>query len=102
MEAYKVQNRGGKGVKNFKITEKTGDVVGVEVVRDNQELMLITGNGIVIRTDVESIGIKKGKITSGVKIQRLEEDDKVTALDTIAIDGEDEEQDSPQDLFQKQ
>ena len=102
VEAYKVQNRGGKGVKNFKITEKTGDVVGVEVVRDNQELMLITGNGIVIRTDVESIGIKKGKITSGVKIQRLEEDDKVTALDTIAIDGEDEEQDSPQDLFQKQ
>ena len=101
VEAYKVQNRGGKGVKNFKITEKTGDVVGVEVVRDNQELMLITGNGIVIRTDVESIGIKKGKITSGVKIQKLEEDDKVAALDTIAIDGEDEESPSQGDLFQQ-
>ena len=101
VEAYKVLNRGGKGVKNFKITEKTGDVVGVEVVRDDQELMLITGNGIVIRTDVESIGIKKGKITSGVKIQKLEEDDKVAALDTIAIDGEDEESPSQGDLFQQ-
>lgn len=89
VEAYKVQLRGGKGVKNFKITEKTGDIVGVEVVRDDQEIMLITGNGIVIRTNVESIGIKKGKITSGVKIQKLEGDDKVTALDTIAIDGDD-------------
>ncbi len=63
--------------------------------------MLITGNGIVIRTDVESIGIKKGKITSGVKIQKLEEDDKVAALDTIAIDGEDEESPSQGDLFQQ-
>ena len=68
---------------------------------DDQELMLITGNGIVIRTDVESIGIKKGKITSGVKIQKLEEDDKVAALDTIAIDGEDEESPSQGDLFQQ-
>ncbi|MCI5531671.1 MAG: hypothetical protein MR395_03615, partial [Caecibacter massiliensis] len=58
-------------------------------------------NGIVIRTDVESIGIKKGKITSGVKIQKLEEDDKVAALDTIAIDGEDEESPSQGDLFQQ-
>lgn len=103
VEAYKVQLRGGKGVKNFKITPKTGDVVGVEVVHDDQELMLITGNGIVIRTDVESIGIKKGKITSGVKIQKLEEDDKVTALDTITIDGEDTEAAEQQDdLFGKQ
>ena len=99
VEAYKVQLRGGKGVKNFKITPKTGDVVGVEVVHDDQELMLITGNGIVIRTDVESIGM----ITSGVKIQKLEEDDKVTALDTITIDGEDTEAAEQQDdLFGKQ
>ena len=50
---------------------------------------------------MESIGIKKGKITSGVKIQKLEEDDKVAALDTIAIDGEDEEPSSQGDLFQQ-
>lgn len=80
VDAYKVQLRGGKGVKNFKITPKTGVLVGVEVVRGSQELILITSNGIVIRTDIESIGIKKGRNTSGVKIQRLEENDKVAAL----------------------
>ena len=91
VDAYKVQFRGGKGVKNFKITEKTGVIVGVEVVRDTQELILITSNGIVIRTDIESIGIKKGRNTSGVKIQKLEENDKVAALDTISVEGNDDE-----------
>ena len=92
VDAYKVQLRGGKGVKNFKITPKTGVLVGVEVVRGSQELILITSNGIVIRTDIESIGIKKGRNTSGVKIQRLEENDKVAALDTISVEGNDDEQ----------
>ncbi|WP_419177267.1 DNA gyrase subunit A [Megasphaera vaginalis (ex Srinivasan et al. 2021)] len=91
IDAYKVQLRGGKGVKNFKITPKTGDIVGVEVVHDDQELMLITSNGIVIRTDIESIGVKKGRNTSGVKIQKLEENDKVAALDTITVEGETDE-----------
>ena len=90
VDAYKVQRRGGKGVKNFKITPKTGGIVGVEVVRNTQELILITSNGIVIRTDIESIGVKKGRNTSGVKIQRLEENDKVAALDTISVEGSDE------------
>ena len=63
------------------------------------ELMVITTNGIVIRTDIESIGIKKGRNTSGVKIQKLEGDDKVAALDTITIEGDEEAaQDS---LFKK-
>lgn len=88
MDAYNIQRRGGKGVKNFKITQKTGAIVGVEVVREEQELMLITTNGIVIRTDIESIGVKKGRNTSGVKIQKLEENDKVAALDTITVEGE--------------
>ena len=91
MDAYKIQKRGGKGVKNFKITNKTGDIVGVEVVKGDQELMLITTNGIVIRTDIDSIGIKKGRNTSGVKIQRLEDNDKVAALDTITVEGEEDE-----------
>ena len=94
MDAYKIQLRGGKGVKNFKITPKTGAIVGVEVVHENQELMLITSNGIVIRTDIESIGIKKGRNTSGVKIQKLEGDDKVAALDTITVEGEEDSQDT--------
>ncbi len=92
VEAYNIQYRGGKGVKNFKITEKTGYIVGVEVVREGQELMVITTNGIIIRTDIDSIGIKKGKNTSGVKIQKMEENDKVASLDTIAIEGNMEEE----------
>ena len=61
--------------------------------------MVITTNGIVIRTDIESIGIKKGRNTSGVKIQKLEGDDKVAALDTTTIEGDEEAaQDS---LFKK-
>ncbi len=99
IDAYKVQLRGGKGIKNFKITPKTGDIVGVEVVHEGQELMLITSNGIVIRTDIESIGIKKGRNTSGVKIQKLEGDDKVAALDTIAIEGNDEDEKEQTKLF---
>ena len=61
--------------------------------------MLITSNGIVIRTDIESIGIKKCRNTSGVKIQKLEGDDKVAALDTIAIEGNDEEEKEQTKLF---
>ena len=96
VDNFRSQNRGGKGIKNFKITPKTGDIVGVEVVHEGQELMLITSNGIVIRTDIESIGIKKGRNTSGVKIQKLEGDDKVAALDTIAIEGTDEDDEQEQ------
>jgi len=95
IDAYKVQNRGGKGVKNFKITSKTGCIVGVEVVRADQQLMLITTNGIVIRTDIDGIGIKKGRNTSGVKIQKMETNDKVAALDTITIEGDVDESDVP-------
>lgn len=87
VDAYNLQLRGGKGVKNFKITDKTGNIVGIEVVREDQELMVITTNGIVIRTDIDGIGIKKGRNTSGVKIQKMEENDKVAALDTITIEG---------------
>ncbi len=61
------QNRGGKGVKCYKINEKTGDIVGAKMVKDNQELMIITTEGIIIRITVEGISTL-GRITSGVKL----------------------------------
>ena len=61
------QNRGGKGVKCYKINEKTGDIVGAKIVKDNQELMIITTEGIIIRITVEGISTL-GRITSGVKL----------------------------------
>ncbi len=61
------QNRGGEGVKCYKINEKTGDIVGAKIVKDNQELMIITTEGIIIRITVEGISTL-GRITSGVKL----------------------------------
>lgn len=62
VDAYKVQRRGGKGVKNFKITPKTGVIVGVEVVRNTQELILITSNGIVIARILKVSALRRAAI----------------------------------------
>ena len=62
IEEFGVQHRGGKGVKCYKITEKTGNVVGAKAVHDDQEIMLITNEGIVIRIQVSDISIL-GRIT---------------------------------------
>ena len=69
---FKVQNRGGKGVKCYKITEKTGFVVGVKAVNDEHEIMMITNAGTIIQLRMSEIGIH-GRITSGVKMINLDE-----------------------------
>ena len=71
MEEFKVQNRGGKGVKCYKITEKTGNVVGVKAVNEENEIMMITTAGIVIRILCSQIS-EIGRITSGVKLMNLD------------------------------
>ncbi len=79
MDEFTVQHRGGKGVKCYKITEKTGDVVGVKAVNDDNEIMMITTEGIIIQLRVEDISIL-GRITSGVKMINLEKGIKVAQL----------------------
>lgn len=69
---FTVQKRGGKGVKCYKITEKTGDVVGVKAVNDSHEIMMITTGGIIIQLRMEDISTM-GRITSGVKMIHLDE-----------------------------
>ena len=69
---FTVQKRGGKGVKCYKITEKTGDVVGVKAVNDSHEIMMITTGGIIIQLRMEDISTL-GRITSGVKMIHLDE-----------------------------
>ena len=76
---FTVQNRGGKGVKCYKITEKTGNVVGVKAVNDDNEIMLITTEGIVIRISCSDISIL-GRITSGVKLMDLDENISVASI----------------------
>ena len=76
---FTTQHRGGKGIKCYKITEKTGDVVGVKAVNDDNEIMMITTEGIIIRTAVDSISIL-GRNTSGVKVMNVGENVKVASI----------------------
>ncbi len=79
LDEFTVQNRGGKGVKCYKITEKTGNVVGVKAVNDDHEIMMITTEGVIIQLRMEDISTL-GRITSGVKMMNLEEDVKVAKI----------------------
>ncbi len=79
LDEFTVQKRGGKGVKCYKITEKTGDVVGVKAVNDDHEIMMITDAGIIIQLRMEDISTL-GRITSGVKMINLDEGIKVAKI----------------------
>ena len=79
---YRTQTRGGKGLINMKVTEKTGPVVGIRVVRENQELMLITTEGIVIRTSIDEISLIS-RNTQGVKLMTIAESDRVASMATM-------------------
>ena len=79
LEEFHVQKRGGKGVKCYKITEKTGYVVGVKAVNDDNEIMMITTEGIIIQLRMQDIS-KLGRITSGVKMMNLKEGVKIAQI----------------------
>lgn len=72
LDEFTVQKRGGKGIKCYKITEKTGDVIGVKAVNDDHEIMMITTGGVIIQIRMEDIS-KLGRITSGVKLINLDQ-----------------------------
>lgn len=83
-EEYRPQGRGGKGLINMKVTEKTGEVVGIKVVTPEQELLLITTEGFVIRTSIADIS-SISRNTQGVILMKTKEDDKVAALATVTL-----------------
>ena len=104
MEEFTKQNRGGKGVKCYKITQKTGNVVGMKAVDEESEIMIINTEGIVIRMKCSDIS-QYGRITSGVKLINLPEKERVASVAKVRtasaeIDGEEveikEEDDSPE------
>lgn len=76
IEEFTLQHRGGKGVKCYKITEKTGNIVGVKAVNEDNEIMLITTEGIIIRTMCNQIS-ELGRITSGVKLMNIDRDSDI-------------------------
>ncbi|WP_276576080.1 DNA gyrase subunit A [Oceanirhabdus seepicola] len=91
VEEYPQRHRGGKGVITYKVTEKTGLVVGARIVCEDDEIMLINSNGIVIRLNVRDISVT-GRNTMGVKLMRSGEEDTVIAIAKINyIDDENEE-----------
>jgi len=80
VEEYSIHNRGGIGIKNYAVTDKTGGVVGIKVVDGSEDLLLVTQSGILIRTAVENIR-ETGRATQGVIVMRFkEEGDSVISL----------------------
>jgi DNA gyrase subunit A len=79
VEDYRLIRRGGKGVINIKTTDRNGDVVGMQAVCDEDELMLITEKGILIRTRVSEIR-ETGRNAAGVKLIRIDDGDKLVAM----------------------
>ena len=79
IDEFTIQKRGGKGVKCYKITEKTGEVIGVKAVNDDHEIMMITTEGIIIQLRMEDISTL-GRITSGVKMMNVDRDVKVAKI----------------------
>jgi DNA gyrase subunit A len=79
LEDYRITNRGGKGVKTISITEKTGKLVSIKNVSDNDDLMIINKSGIAIRMEVASLRVM-GRATQGVKLINLKNTDSIAAL----------------------
>ncbi len=88
LEEYRVQNRGGKGVTTYKVTPKTGDIVGIRIVNGDEDVMLITDTGTVIRLKVAEISIL-GRSTQGVTLMRTN-DGKVVSITTLEPEEEEE------------
>ena len=87
VDQYRIQTRGGIGIINVKVTEKTGFVIGIKVVDSEQEFMLVSSEGIIIRSNIEEISVIS-RNTQGVKVMSLENDDKVAALAVFDIKDE--------------
>ena len=100
VDEFSTQRRGGKGILYYRITEKTGPVVGVQVVREDQELMLMNSEGIMIRMKVSDVSLI-GRVTSGVKLISLEEGTRVVSAALIQesqVDNEEEpDEETPSD-----
>jgi DNA gyrase subunit A len=88
LDEYPLQGRGGQGVKTLNITDKTGNVAACRIVRPRMDLMLVSRDGIVIRTSVDSISLI-GRNTQGVTIMRVGEGDQVSSIAAIAPEDED-------------
>ncbi len=89
IEDYRITNRGGKGVKTINITEKTGNLIAVKSVSNDNDLMIITQNGLTIRLNVSSISVL-GRATQGVRVINLKGDDRIASIARVIVESSDE------------
>nr|WP_320022040.1 DNA gyrase subunit A [uncultured Draconibacterium sp.] len=87
IDDYRITNRGGKGVKTLNITEKTGELVAIKSVSDDNDLMIITQKGITIRLAVNTISVL-GRATQGVRVINLRDEDSIASVARIAVEEE--------------
>lgn len=97
LEDYRITNRGGKGVKTINITEKTGKLIAIKSVSNDNDLMIITQNGLTIRLAVSSISVL-GRATQGVKLINLKVEDRIASVARVNVEEEEEnELENPND-----
>ncbi|MBE8720452.1 DNA gyrase subunit A [Sphingobacterium pedocola] len=97
IDDYRVTNRGGKGVKTINVTDKTGELVAIKGVTDQDDLMIINKSGIVIRIGVETLRVM-GRATQGVRLITLKDSDAIASITKVAREEEEEEEDTLNDL----
>ncbi|MBV2245533.1 MAG: DNA gyrase subunit A [Lentimicrobium sp.] len=87
LEDYRITNRGGKGVKTINVTEKTGDLISIEAVTDNDDLMIINRSGLIIRLGIANLRVM-GRATQGVRLITLRGDDSIAAVTKVEVEAE--------------
>ena len=87
LEEYRIQTRGGKGVITYKVTPKTGNIVGIKITTDDDDIMMITDKGTVIRIKASDVSVL-GRNTQGVTLMRTNDGGKVVSIETIQDDVE--------------
>ncbi len=91
LDDYRITNRGGKGVKTINITEKTGGLVAIKNVTDEDDLMIINKSGITIRMGVSDLRVM-GRATQGVKLINIKENDSIAAVAKVQSEDDDDEE----------
>ncbi len=99
IEDYRVTNRGGKGVKTINITEKTGNLIAIKMVTDQDDLMIINRSGIIIRMAVGNLRVV-GRATQGVRLLQIKEGDSIAAVAKVEVEDEEEVTDPIDDINQ--
>lgn len=99
LDEYPIQNRGGKGIKTYKVTEKTGTVADAKICKDGDELMLINSDGIAIRINVDDVSISS-RSTSGVRLMRTNDNQKIVAVAKISSEEDENQGEESQEILE--